>query len=87
MISNSDGVVEKLSIEPGEAPKTGEEHIRIVSVKPMWVEVPVPRKIAIKLKNSGKAKVFFPDTQKGESAKIIYTAGSAYAYVTKISEL
>jgi len=66
------GAVEKLSIEPGEAPKTGEEHIRIVSVKPMWVEVPVPRKIAIKLKNSGKAKVFFPDTDKAESAKIIY---------------
>ena len=67
-----DGVVEKLSIEPGEAPKTGEEHIRIVSVKPMWVEVPVPRKIAIGLKPSGMAKVFYPDSTNGEAAKIIY---------------
>ena len=67
-----DGVVEKLSIEPGEAPKTGEEHIRIVSVKPMWVEVPVPRKIAIKLKAAGKANVFFPDSKTAEDAKIIY---------------
>lgn len=67
-----DGIVEKLSIEPGESPKTGEEHIRIVSVVPMWVEVPVPRNIAITLRKSHQAEVFFPDTEKGESAKIVY---------------
>lgn len=67
-----DGVIEKLSIEPGEAPKTGDEHIRIVSVKPMWVEVPVPRTTAIKLKTSGTATVFYPGSKNGETAKIIY---------------
>lgn len=67
-----DGIVEKLSIEPGEAPKAGEEHIRIVSVTPMWVEVPVPRNIAIGLNKSSLAKVFYPDSKKGLNASIIY---------------
>lgn len=67
-----EGIVEKLSIEPGESPKTGEEHIRIVRVVPMWVEVPVPRNIAIKLKKSSIAKVFFPDNKTGETAAIIF---------------
>ena len=67
-----DGVIEKLNIEPGEAPKTGEEHIRIVSVKPMWVEVPVPRDIAIKLTLKSYAGVFFPNSQKAAKANIIF---------------
>ncbi|MCM8539262.1 MAG: efflux RND transporter periplasmic adaptor subunit [Lentisphaeraceae bacterium] len=67
-----DGIVEKLSIEPGESPKTGEEHIRIVQVTPMWVEVPVPRNIAIALNKTTKSKVFFPDNKIGEYAKIIF---------------
>lgn len=67
-----DGVIENISIEPGEAPKGGEEHIRIVRVKPMWVEVPVPRKTAIGLKMSDSAKVIFPENDVQEKAKIIF---------------
>lgn len=67
-----EGVVEKLSIEPGEAPKAGEEHIRIVRVKPMWVEVPVPRRTAMKLRQRDGAQVVFPDGTFEPGARIIF---------------
>lgn len=67
-----DGVVEKLSIDAGEAPKPGEEHIRIVSIDPMWVEIPTPRDIAMKLKNNGTAYITFPGLSKKHQGKIIY---------------
>jgi RND family efflux transporter MFP subunit len=67
-----EGVIEKLSIEIGESPKPGEEHIRIVSVKPMWVEVPVPRDIAVTLKTGSTAEVTFPKAKKANSGIIIF---------------
>lgn len=67
-----DGIVEKLSIDAGEAPKPGEEHIRIVSIDPMWVEIPTPRDVAMKLKNKGKAFITFPGLAKQHQGQIIY---------------
>ena len=72
-----DGLVETLSIEEGESPKPGEEHIRIVSVKPMWVEVPVPRDIAVKLKNNEAAYVTFPGQAQRVTGKIIFISSVA----------
>ena len=67
-----DGIVEKLSIEAGESPRPGEEHIRIVSVKPMWVEVPVPKDLAVTLKNNQTAMVTFPKATKSQQGNIIF---------------
>ena len=64
LLSPVNGIVERLEIEAGEASKINEEHIRIVSVTPLWLEVPVPLAIARKLKKSSVAKVFFQDLEK-----------------------
>ncbi|MCM8536985.1 MAG: efflux RND transporter periplasmic adaptor subunit [Lentisphaeraceae bacterium] len=67
-----DGIIEKLSIDSGESPRPGEEHIRIVSIDPMWVEIPTPRNIAMKLKKGGKASVLFPEVKASQFAEIIF---------------
>ena len=67
-----DGIIEKLSIDSGESPRPGEEHIRIVSIDPMWVEIPTPRNIAMKLKKGGKASVLFPEVRTPQLANIIF---------------
>ena len=71
------GVIEKIFVEAGESSRVSEEHIRIVRTDPMWVEVPVPRNIALKLKRSGAAKVTFPDGSSSEEGKIIFISGVA----------
>ena len=67
-----DGIIEKLSVDAGEAPKPGEEHIRIVSIDPMWVEIPTPRDIAMQLKNGAPSYITFPGQTKKHRGKIIY---------------
>ena len=67
-----DGIIEKLEIDAGEAPRPGEEHIRIVKINPMWVEIPVPRQIATALKNGLQATITFPDDTKNTQGKIIF---------------
>jgi RND family efflux transporter MFP subunit len=67
-----DGIIEKLSIDTGEAPRPGEEHIRIVSIDPMWVEILVPRNIAMKLKNGASATVTFTNAKISRVGQIIF---------------
>jgi len=51
------GVVEQLGIKPGESADAQQKVIRVINIDPLWVEVPVPYAMALKLKAGMPAKV------------------------------
>ena len=76
MASPIDGKVEKISLHPGEAANQNQDVIRIVKVDPLWIEVPVPLKIARGLKKEAPATVKFLDgvTQEAQGRIVLIAA-------------
>ena len=67
-----DGKVEKVSLKAGEAANENEDVIRIVKVDPLWIEAPVPLKVARALKVGESATVNFLDGAAPSGGKIVY---------------
>ncbi|MDY6914025.1 MAG: efflux RND transporter periplasmic adaptor subunit [Planctomycetota bacterium] len=73
------GVVEQIAIEPGEAVDAWVQVIRVVKIDPLWIDVPVPRTLAMKLRRGGAARVELGPAGAVVVGKIIHIAAVADA--------
>lgn len=60
--SPCDGVIETRFVEPGEAATAQTKVFRVVNIDPLWIEAPVPTKVAKKLKVGATADVISQDS-------------------------
>ncbi len=74
LIATVDGIVEHVDIDSGESPESGKEAVRLVCINPLWVEVPIPARIAAKLKTGAKLKVLFGDGKTVREATVIFVS-------------
>ena len=81
LVSPIAGRVEKVSVETGEAVNALGAVIQLVSIDPLWIDVPVPLAQAKKLAVGQNVRVQFPDAEAGAtpSGKIIHIAAVADA--------
>ena len=74
LLSPIDGKVENLLVKPGVSADAQEKIVRVVKIDPFWVDVPVPRHLAMSLrKNSSSAEVEF-ETRGAEKPKVTRAA-------------
>jgi len=74
------GVVERLSVEVGEAVKALDDVVRVVRVDPLWIDVPVPLARARSLKAGAAATVHFPGADGATArGKVIHVSAVADA--------
>jgi RND family efflux transporter MFP subunit len=70
-----EGLVEALSIDAGEPSHVNEEHVRIVRINPLWVEVAVPLAEARGLKSGSLAQVLFDGGRiSSREGKVIFVS-------------
>ena len=82
IVAPCDGVVEELKVEDGESLEQAEDVIRLVRIDPLWVDIPVPLKIANTLKPGDTVKIYFDETQKDSgNGKVVHIAVVADAAV------
>jgi membrane fusion protein, multidrug efflux system len=63
-----------IATDAGESPESGKEAVRLVCINPLWVEVPIPARIAAKLKTGAKLKVSFGEGQTAREASVIFVS-------------
>ncbi|MCK5113787.1 MAG: efflux RND transporter periplasmic adaptor subunit [Phycisphaerae bacterium] len=75
IVAPCDGFIEKLEVETGESVERAQDVVRLVKIDPLWVDIPVPLKIANALQSGGSIKIYFDEALKdpGEG-KIIHVA-------------
>ena len=73
------GVVEQTLVKPGESVEQQTKVIRVVSIDPLWIEVPVPLETARTLKLGHTARVKFADLKEASQGKITHIAAVADA--------
>ena len=82
IIAPCDGVVEELKVEKGESLEQAQDVVRLVKIDPLWVDIPVPLKIANTLKPGDTIKIYFDETLKdSREGKIVHIAVVADAAV------
>ena len=64
---------------PGESVEQQTKVIRVVSIDPLWIEVPVPLETARTLKLGNTARVKFADLKDAQQGKITHIAAVADA--------
>jgi RND family efflux transporter MFP subunit len=74
LIATVDGIAERVDIDAGESPESGKEAIRLVNINPLWVEVPIPARVAAGLKPGAALKVFFGDGKLVREGKVIFVS-------------
>jgi RND family efflux transporter MFP subunit len=62
-----DGVIREIYRRPGEAVNALEKVIRVVKIDPLWIDVPVPKAQARKLRKGSSAFVDFDPPKDGET--------------------
>jgi len=84
-----DGVVERILLHEGETAEVTADVIVLVTVDPLWVDVPVPLARAQKLTCGQEARVQFPAADGGEPlvrmGKIVYKASVAVGASQKLA--
>ncbi len=73
------GMVEQTLVKAGESVEQQTKVIRIVSIDPLWIEVPVPLETARTLKEGNEAKVKFDDGKELQTGKITHIGSVADA--------
>ena len=79
LISPLDGLVEEVSVEVGEVAEPLKGVIRVVQINPLWLDVPVPQKSALKLKVGDWLEVKSSVAGQMLKGKIIFKAAMADA--------
>ena len=80
LISPIAGRVERVFIETGESVDSMDEVVRIVSIDPLWIDVPVPVRQAHTLKPNRIARIAFDKSGKDKiDGKIVHVASVADA--------
>ena len=79
LISPLDGLVEEVTLEVGEAAEPLKGVIRVVQINPLWLDVPVPQKSALKLKVGDWLEVKSSVAGQILKGKIIFKAAMADA--------
>lgn len=64
------GTIERLQMEPGEAPPAFEPIALLVSNNPLWIEVPVPLRVADTISPGDEIAFVFPDGDEGVGVAI-----------------
>jgi RND family efflux transporter MFP subunit len=73
------GIVEQTLVKAGESVEQQTKVIRIVSIDPLWIEVPAPLEVARTLKLGSEASVKFDDIKDPQKGKITHIAAVADA--------
>jgi RND family efflux transporter MFP subunit len=60
LLSPVHGLVEEVTIEPGESPQPMKTAVRVVATDPLWIDVIAPLSLAKNLKPGQTVAVFFP---------------------------
>ena len=74
-----DGKVREIFVEPGEAVDTLQPVIRVLKIDPLWIDVPVPRKLATTLKERQAAVVQFGGDGPAGTGTVIHIASEGNA--------
>jgi RND family efflux transporter MFP subunit len=79
LTSPIDGIVETIAVDEGEAVDTQMRPVmRIICIDPMWIEVKVPRGLAMDLRKEQQAKVTFsPGETRAAAGKVIHIGADA----------
>lgn len=72
--SPTDGLIEKLQVEAGEAPKAMEPVLWVVDCEPLWIDVPVPLRIADKLTPESPLDLTFPDGTRSTGKVLVISS-------------
>jgi multidrug efflux system membrane fusion protein len=73
------GLVEQTLVKAGESVEQQTKVIRIVSIDPLWIEVPAPLEVVRTLKPGSEANVKFDDMKDAVKGKITFIAAVADA--------
>jgi RND family efflux transporter MFP subunit len=73
------GAVEKILVQAGESKDPQQPIIRVVSIDPLWIDVPVPLRQSVGLAVGGEAKVDYPLDATSATGKIIHVSAVADA--------
>lgn len=82
LLSPINGVVEEVSVEPGESAQPMKAAIRVVQIDPLWIDVIAPLPVAQALKSGKTCSVIFPETQgkgRGVEGRIIFVSAVSKA--------
>jgi RND family efflux transporter MFP subunit len=60
LLSTINGLVEEVTIEPGESPQPGKTAIRLVKIDPLWIDAIIPLTLARNLKPGNTVQIRFP---------------------------
>jgi len=63
------GLVEEVTIEPGESAQPLDPVIRVVDIDPLWIDIPVPLAQARKFRKGQEVRVELPSSSSGKPAR------------------
>jgi RND family efflux transporter MFP subunit len=84
LLSPVAGLVEEVSVEPGESAQPMKAAVRIIQIDPLWIDVIAPLGVAHPLKPGKTCSVFFPGQEtpargKGVEGRIIFVSAVSKA--------
>ncbi|MBS3735058.1 MAG: efflux RND transporter periplasmic adaptor subunit [Phycisphaerae bacterium] len=85
--SSTAGIVERVSVEQGEAVNALDPVLRIVRIDPLWVDVPVPLARAARLDVGDAAVVTFPDVAEAPAGRSASAPARAEGIIIHVSSV